>query len=173
MHYEVVNITRKPGVKKGHHRLGFFVDLGDKRPIGPGKSHTIEKVTPGMLRLQQKQYITIEEVKDINVRIKKQIEENTKVLATAAQETAKEIVKEKEEALEKAKAEAEEARNLKPETPVIASGLDKEDMRQKARRGKVNTAKVSGDNTDPMGDLEAPVYADGEPNFLVSAGNKK
>jgi uncharacterized protein YlxW (UPF0749 family) len=174
-HYKVVNTTRKPGVKKGPHRLGFFVALGDKRPFGPGKSHVVTEITPGILNLQQKGYISIEPVKDIDVVIKKQIEENDKAQKEEEKKRTAALIHEKKDELDKVKSELEEVKKPKAFAEDLSTGLDKEGMKERAKKshGRVTAAKVDGEGVDPLGDLEESVNPDGDPNFVVTAKSKR
>ena len=168
-HYKVVNTSRKPGVKKGTHKLGFYIALGDKRPFAPGRSHVVTEITPGILDLQQKGFISIEAVKDIEDVIKKQIRVNERVQQDAEKERIQALVSEKKAALEHAKEEL--SRPVSKDFSNLDTGLNKKEMKQKAKnsRGKVSVAKVDGVSTDPLDGLEESLNPDGEPNFVVKA----
>jgi hypothetical protein len=168
-HYKIVNTSKKPGVKKGQHKLGFYVALGDKRPFGPGKSHVVTEITPGILTLQQKGYVSIEALRDIEDTIKKQIRVNEKVQQEAEKERVKALVVEKETALNSVKEELN--RPIPKDFSNLDTGLNKQEMKDKAKisRGNVSVAKVDGVSTDPLDGLEESLNPDGEPNFVVKA----
>ena len=174
-HYKVVNTTRKPGVKSGPHRLGFFISLEDKRPFGPGKSHVITAVTPGILGLQGKGYISIEAVKDIDVVIKKQIEDNERAQKEAEETRTAALIKEKTGELDKVKDELEEVKKSPSFSSTLATGLNKSELKEKARQsmGNVSAAKVDGIGQDPLADVEEAINPNGDPNFVVQAPSKR
>ena len=173
-HYKVVNTTKKPGVKKGKHRLGFYIALGDNRPFAAGRSHVITEITPGILDLQQKGYISIEPVKNIDDVIHKQIRENEAIQTKAEEDRVKAILKEKESDLEITKEELNRP-VVKKDFSNLDTGLDKKGMKEKARqsKGRVSAAKVDGPGVDPLSGLEESTNPDGEPNFVVKAKRSK
>ena len=173
-HYKVVNTSKKPGVKKGHHVHGFYVALGDNVPFWAGESHIVTEITPAMLTMQRKGFISIEPVKDIDDIIKKQIRENEVIRTKAEEKRVKDILKEKESDLEVVKEELNRPVEKK-DYSNLSTGLNKKDMKEKARtsKGKVSAAKVDGPGVDPLGELEESMNPDGEPNFVVKAKRNK
>lgn len=172
-HYRVVNISKKPGVKKGQHMQGVHVALGDNRPIAPGGENIVTQINPGILRMQQKGLISIEPVKDIHQIIEDQMKVNEKIAKEAEEKRVKELVNEKKLALEDAKESL--SRPVGEEFTNLSTGLDKDNMKEKAKRsrGKVTAAKVNGPNNDPLDGLEEAMNPDGEPNFVVKAKRKR
>ena len=77
--YKVINTTRFPGARNGKHRLGFFVDVLNGRPMGPGKHVMTNEITPGMMAMQRNGYIAIQELKDMDAEIDNNLNENAKV----------------------------------------------------------------------------------------------
>lgn len=167
-----------PGMQKGRYRNGFFVDVIKGKPMGPGKHVIVEKITPGMMALQRKGYISIEEIKDINVEVKKQVEhvEATNKVRVARQEAEMhQVASEKAEAAKLAARKAEkEAEALKVES-VPASGFDKEAMKQIVKdQTEPNTTMVSGPEIVADEELsDGAINPDGEPNFVVTANKGK
>ena len=182
MKYRITNITRKPGHKKGSFKQGFFVDVkpgGVVRPMRQGEHVDVDEITPGILAMQKKEYISIEPIKDLDIQIKKQIASNeAKTRANLEAATNKEI-KDKEVDLDAAKLAAAEARKPVKQTATPVSGLDKDSMREGARLATETKATISGgeeseeeSSMDPLGDIEQAVNPDGEPNFVVKAGKR-
>jgi hypothetical protein len=180
--YKVTNTTKQPGVKSGPHKNGFFVAVIKGRPMGPGRHVIVEKVTPGMLAMQRKGYVSISEVSDVKVEIKKEVDHVEKQNEAKRAEQEKAL---KANAAKKAKAtkdaaqkEQEEAESLKKDS-VIDSSFDKEAIKEAAKKSlnEENNAIVSGDGIeagkDPLADVEEAISPDGEPNFVVTAGKKK
>ncbi len=178
MTYRITNITKKPGHNKGKFRRGFFVDVkpnGKVRPMWVGDFVDIEKMSPGILAMQKKEYISVEELKDLDVQIKKQIKRNElKSKETIAKATAADV-KEKKDDLAEARKLADEANKPIVEVSKPSTGLDKDQMRADAKLKTDLKVKVTGDtdDNDPLGDLEDSVNPDGEPNFVVKSSTKK
>lgn len=182
MKYRITNITKKPGHRKGKFKRGFFVDVkpNDKvKPMGVGQHVDVDEVTPGILAMQSKEYISVEPIKDLDVQIANKIEANeAKTLANLKSANAQ-LIAEKQDALELAKEAAEELEALKKAGPVPVSGLDKDAMKAAASPSNTLKATVSGGETegdDPLADVEDSVNPDGEPNFVVKTkvkGSKK
>lgn len=175
--FRVTNITKKPGVKKGPNRMGFFVDVKPKgvvRPMWVGEHVDVDEVTPGMMAMQEKGYISIEEIKDLNVQIKKQIEKVSKKQKDELVVATDKIIADKKKDLDDAKQIAENAKKPLEETTTPTTGLDKQAMKDevKSSRSK-NTAKVDGEDSDPLSGTEESVNPDGEPNFVVKASTGK
>lgn len=180
-HYKVTNTTKHPGVNKGPHKNGFFVSVVKGKPMGPGRHILVEKITPGILAMQRKGYISISEVGDINLEVKKEVEHVEKQNEAKRQEQEKEL---KASSSAKAKAtkaqaakEQAEADALKKDS-VVESSLDKAAMKEKVKESAAkNTATVSGNGVenmqDPLGDVEEAISPDGEPNFVVKAGKNR
>lgn len=181
-HYKITNTTKHPGVKKGPHKNGFFVSVIKGKPMGPGRHVIVEKVTPGMLAMQRKGYVSISEVEDIKVEVKKEVEHVEKQNEVKREEQEKalkaEAAKKAKETKEAAKKEQEEADKLKEES-VVESSFDKDAMKAaaKASLNEENKALVSGDGMehgdDPLSDVEEAISPDGEPNFVVKAGKSR
>lgn len=182
IHYKITNTTRQPGVRKGPHKNGFFVSVIRGKPMGPGRHVIVEKVTPGMLAMQRKGFVSISQVDDINLEVKKEFDfvekqnearrEAQKTLLSAA--TAQKALAVKEQVA----AEQRLADSLKTES-VVESSFDKTEMKEmlKESNGNVMKAIISGEGAefgeDPLSDVEDAISPDGEPNFVVTAGKKK
>lgn len=179
-HYKVTNTTKQPGIKKGPHKNGFFVSVIRGKPMGPGRHVIVENITPGMLAMQRKGYVSISEVKDITLEVKKEVEHIEKQNQAIRDQQEKALVAEAAEKAGLTKAEAErakaEAESLKTES-VVASSFDKTAMKEMVKDNTLNKAIVSGDGIengqDPLGDIEDAISPDGEPNFVVRAGKNK
>lgn len=175
--YRITNITKKPGFNKGPFKKGFFVDVkpqGAVRPMWVGHHVDVDEITPGMLAMQEKGYISIEPVKDLNVQIRNQVAKNNQKQKDELERTTQSLISSKEVALAVAKAEAKEVHKPLSETSSPSSGLHKEEMKKVAKESLgVNHAKVSGEPEDPLGGLEEAINPDGEPNFVVKSGGKR
>jgi len=181
-HYKVTNTTKHPGVKKGSHKNGFFVTVLTGKLMGPGRHILVEKITPGMLAMQRKGYVSITEVDDINLEVKKEVahvEKQNEARRIEQEKAVKNVASAKaKESKEQAAQEIAEAEALKKDS-VVESSLDKQAMKDTVRNGVAkNTATVSGNglesNEDPLGDTEEAVSTDGlEPNFVVKAGKNR
>jgi len=182
--YRITNITCKPGHTKGEFKRGFFVDVipnGKSKPLWVNDFVDVKEITPGMLAAQKKEYISIKEITDFNVKIKEQVLVNEKKTEDTFKKATDEIIKKKEADLEVAKSSAKAAKTVvKPEAGP-ASSLDKDAMRKNAALGQKNKAIISGGeqskNNDyslgSVADGDDGVNPDGEPNFVVKATKKK
>lgn len=179
MKYRITNITKKPGQTKGKFRKGFFVDVkpnGKVRPMWVGEHVVVDEVTPGILAMQKKEYISVEPVEDLNVQIKEQIAKNEAQSRSTIATATKKIIADKKEELDQAKVEAAEASKPVIETTTPSTGLDKEAMKQDAKLKSEKKAPIitgGESDTDPLGDLDSSVNPDGEPNFVVKASTKR
>ena len=170
-HYKVTNTTRQMGAVKGRHKNGFFVSIVRGKPMGPERFMIVEKVTPGILGLQRKGYVSIESVEDIQVEVQKQVNEveieNKKAMAVREVEAKKAAAKEAMDVKKKVE--------VKPIAPQPVSSLDKEAMKEAIRAEDERAPKAlvsGGEGEDPLSDLEMSVDPDGNPNFVVTAGKK-
>jgi len=180
-HYKITNTTKHPGVTKGQHRNGFFVTVVKAKLMGPGRHILVEKITPGMLAMQRKGYVSITEVGDINLEVKKEVEhiEKQNEARRVEQEAGlknKANVKAQATKTQNAKDRAE-AESLKKDS-VVESSLDKAAMKEQVKESAArNNASVSGNglenSTDPLADVEEAISPDGEPNFVVKAGKNR
>lgn len=180
-HYKVTNTTKHPGVRRGPHKNGFFVTVVRGKLMGPGRHIFVEKVTPGILAMQRKGYISISEVADINLEVKKEVEhvEKANEARRQEQESGLKATANKKAAATKAQnvADRAEAEALKKDS-VVESSLDKAAMREMVKESSAkNNASVSGNglenSMDPLADVEEAISPDGEPNFVVKAGKKR
>jgi len=180
-HYKVTNTTKHPGVKKGPHKMGFFVTVVKGKLMGPGRHIFVEKVTPGILAMQRKGYISISEVQDISLEVKKEVEhvEKQNEARRAEQEAGLKASANKKAAATKAKnaADRAEAESLKADS-IVESSLDKSAMKERVKESAAkNNASISGNglenSTDPLSDVEKAISPDGEPNFVVKAGKNR
>lgn len=177
MKYRITNISKKPGHTKGKFKRGFFVDVkpgGKVRPMWVGEHVDVDEVTPGILAMQKKEYISVEPIQDLDVQIKKQIQKNEEKSRQTIEDATKKLIRTKEDALKTAQELAEEARKPVKGVATPSSGLDKDAMKADAKLKKENTVQVTGEqmDTDPLGELENSVNPDGEPNFVVKSNSK-
>jgi hypothetical protein len=177
-HYKLINVTKQAGITKGRHKNGFFVSITSENTMGPGQHTIVENITPSILGMSRKGYIKIEEVKDIKVEIKKELDK-----LNAENDRKKRLLEEKLKKATKAKvskSKKEAKENLaevekhNKESEIVGS-KDKEEIKAdiKAARNDSEAIISSGElGEDPMSDIEKANYTDGEPNFVVKADSK-
>lgn len=179
MQFRITNITKKPGHTKGKFKKGFFVDVrpaGKPRPMWVGESVIVGEITPGLLAMQSKEYISIESVKDLDVQIKKQIEKNEAKSKATIDAATKTIIDDKEADLKEALSAAEEAKKPVKETAIPSTGLNKDAMKEDAKLKTAPKAVISGgeeEGNDPIGDVDDSINPDGQPNFVVKPAKRK
>ena len=174
--YKVINTTRFPGARNGKHRLGFFVDVLNGRPMGPGKHVMTNEITPGMMAMQRNGYIAIQELKDMDAEIDNNLNENAKVHKEKIAQVVTATIKEKKDALLEAEAAAKAAMKPAEQTSTPESSISKDEMKDAIKAdSRESTAIVSMGEVGAEGadDGDEGVFPEGEPNFIVQAGKNK
>jgi hypothetical protein len=174
--YKVINTTRFPGARSGKHRLGFFIDVLNGRPMGPGKHIIANEITPGMMAMQRQGFVAIQEVKDMDAEIGSHLSENAKMHQENIAKAVTATIKEKKDDLKLAEEAAKAAMKPAEETSTPESSISKEDMKDAIKADSRESKAIVS-----MGELGAGfaeesedegTYPDGEPNFIVQAGKK-